>query len=848
MSTPLSARSTDPNFSEASAVSQGEDGVGRLVEELTRTWRHGRPVSAADLLAASPELAANSEVVVRLVYEEICLRQEAGQQEASADLLARYPQHRRQLEMLLECHRLLGDSGPSFPACGETLGPFWLRAELGRGACGRVFLAVDKDLADRDLVLKLTPTEGGEHLMLARLQHSSIVPLYHVQPFPERGLLALCMPYLGGLTLAALFAALEARPPEARTGADVLAWLDWANAASPVPPPSRGVVARQSLATASFAEVLCRLAVWLADALQYAHERGLVHLDLKPDNVLLAADGQPMLLDFHLAQPPLVVSEAAPAWVGGTPGYMAPEHAAALQAARLATPITQPVDGRADLFSLGVILFEALTGTLTMPRRPVRALRRNPQVSPGLARIIARCLEADARRRYATAEELAADLRRHLANQPLQGVSDGSLFERWRKWRRRKPNALTPFGLVLAALLTCLGLGWFALSQWQQRKEEARVDLDEGQRLLREHQHDEAYRVCAHGLGRLRGIPGEGNLHGRLEQEQRRAERGRDADRLHGVVEKMRFLHGTEMTPREALARLAKEAERAWEDRTRLTDRSGAPLDLALEDRIHGDLLDLVVLWADLRLRRLASAPSAEAERRAVLTVLKEAESLCGPSSVLARACRELALEEVDGAPSAPRTAWEHCALGRTLLASGRLEEAAAAFTAALNLQPGDFWSNFYQGVCWSRLGRSDEALRSFAICVALSPTSAECFHNRALAYAALGRRELALQDYDRALKLNPSLRETSLNRGVLHYRAEHYAQAEADLEHALRCGANSTQTHFALALVRSAQGDRAAALLHLDEVLRCQPGHEAARKLAAALRNDSGRDAAGPH
>ncbi len=232
-----------------------------------------------------------------------------------------------------------------------------------------------------------------------------------------------------------------------------------------------------------------------------------------------------------------------------------------------------------------------------------------------------------------------------------------------------------------------------------------------------------------------------------------------------------------EITPREELGRLAEAAQRAWEDRTLLTDRSGPPLDLDLEDRIHGDLLDLAVLWADLRMRRLAGGPAeAEAERLATLVVLKEAEALCGASPVLTRACQELAREEVGGAPSSPRTAWEHCAVGRTLLGGGRLEEAAAAFTAALTLQPGDFWSNFYQGVCWYRLGRNDEALRSFAICVALAPTSAECFHNRALAYAALGRRDRALQDYDRALKLNPNLSETSLNRGLLHYQAEHHA------------------------------------------------------------------------
>jgi tetratricopeptide (TPR) repeat protein len=480
-----------------------------------------------------------------------------------------------------------------------------------------------------------------------------------------------------------------------------------------------------------------------------------------------------------------------------------------------------------------------LTGTHLLPPRPVRALRRNRQVPPGLARIIARCLQPDARRRYPSAGELAADLRRQLTHHPLHGVSNGGPLERWRRWRRQKPHFLALFGLVLAVALACGGLLWFALSQWQERLDVARHDLDEGQRLLREHQHEEAYRVCAHGLGRLQGLPGQGNLRERLTCEGRRAERGRAADRLHALVDQMRFHWGTERTPRDQMARFAVEAQRVWEERTLLTDRSSAPLDPTLEERIQGDLLDLALLWTEIRLKQ---APDPREERQAARLILEEANALCGPNPVLTRASQDLERTEAGDVPSLSRTAWEYCALGRSLMGHGHLDEALPAFRAALNQQPGDFWSHFYRGVCCYRLARFDEALEAFAICVALSPTSAECFHNRALAHAALAHRQQALQDYDRALALNPTQGDSALNRGLLHYQLGHHAQARADLEHALRCGAEPVSTHFTLALVRSAEGDRTAALRHLDEVLRYQPGHESARQLAATLRSDSGR------
>jgi serine/threonine protein kinase/Flp pilus assembly protein TadD len=833
--TPSPRELPGPHPAEAFDRLNVESPYWRLLEELDIAWEQGRELTAAELLAAHPEFAHDSEVAVRLIYEELLLRQEAGQRGASVEVLGRYPRYRRRLEMLLECHRLL-DGSLTFPVCGESLGPFRLVAELGRGARGRVYLATESSLADRVLVLKVTPRAGGEHLALARLQHTSIVPLYQVQDFPELGLQALCMPYLGGLTLAALLNRLKDRPPGERTGGDVLALLDEAEAAAPVPVPSRGVPARQALATASFAEVMCRLAVGLADGLQYAHERGLVHLDLKPDNVLLAADGQPMLLDFHLARAPFSAAEEAPGWLGGTPGYMAPEQEAALEAVRRGNPVPQTVDGRADVFALGVILFESLTGAPAVPEQPARELRRNPQVSPGLAGLIARCLEADPARRYATPGALAADLRRHLANQPLQGVANDSLLERWNKWRRRRPTALSLLGLALMTVLACAAGNWFRLGEIRQRRQEAADDLTEGRQLLSEHQHDGARRACIRGLARLSRLPWSDDLRGQLEHELRRAERGQAADRLHGVADQLRFAFGSEAVPKGDLVRLTHEAEQVWADRVRLTDRQAAPLDAGLEERIRTDLLDLAVLWADVRVRRLAP-DDAEEERRAALAVLREAEALGGSSPVLDRARHALTREEAGGAARSPRSAWEHYALGRALLQDGRLAEAEAAFRAALALQPGDFWSNFYQGLCCYRLRRYADARVHFSICVALAPGSAECYHNRALALAALEQPEAALTDYTRALDLNPNLAGAALNRGLLHLQARRYAEAEADLERALRLGADPVRTHFALALVRLAQDNRAAALRHLDEVLRTQPQHEEALKLAETLR-----------
>jgi serine/threonine-protein kinase len=444
-----------------------------------RRWQAGERVPAEYYLQFHPVLAARPDDALDLIYAEYLFREERGEEPAAEEFLGRFPQYADPLRRQLELHRALasaagpesrGDDtekivrgGPrptpkAFPPVSqaEETGPdrwpavpgYEILGELGRGGMGVVYRARHLRLK-RLTALKMIRTGSqaapeqrarfrAEAEAVARLQHPNIVQIFEV------GEAAGC-PFLS---------------LELVDGGSLVQHLG-GNPQLPQP--------------------AARLVETLARAVHYAHERGVVHRDLKPANVLLVSGGvgkepadhspltthhspltTPKITDFGLAKSVGVEVESGGAVtetgaILGTPGYMAPEQAGGQ---------SRDVGPAADIYALGAILYELLTGrppfkaasaidTVFLVRfeEPVPPSRLQPKVPRDLETICLKCLEKDPRKRYASAAALADDLGRFGAGEPIRARPTTALERGWR-WCRRKP--LTA-GLAAALVLVVAG-------------------------------------------------------------------------------------------------------------------------------------------------------------------------------------------------------------------------------------------------------------------------------------------------------------------------------------------------------------------------------------------------------
>ena len=233
-------------------------------------------------------------------------------------------------------------------------------------------------------------------------------------------------------------------------------------------------------------------------------------MDIQPSNVLITMDGQPMLLDFHLARGPILPGEHEALRLGGTPGWMSPEQERAMTAIREGRPVPLAVDERSDIYALGLLLAEAL-GVVAPARDGARAssgLIRPAGVSVGLLDILKKCLATRSGDRYECAASLAEDLRRELNDLPLRGVRNRSVCALLRKWRRRHPGVLawSVVGMLIA-LAVGLGLGaWMVV--YQQRVGQVRLLLEDGRKARAGGRYAEAIRALGRGLESAAAFPG----------------------------------------------------------------------------------------------------------------------------------------------------------------------------------------------------------------------------------------------------------------------------------------------------------------------------------------------------
>ena len=268
--------------------------------------------------------------------------------------------------------QIVGSDGPSapqppetgIPTVGQELDDFLLIDELGKGAFATVFLAHQKSL-HRTVALKVFTDPSREAQTLAQVDHPNIVRVHDQRQAPGRDLELLYMEYVPGGTLESVVDRVATSTPEQRSGALVLEVIDEALAKRGEQPPLDSML-RERLEESPWPEAVCLLGAHMAVALDFAHSRGVLHRDLKPANVLLDATGRAKLADFNISSATGLDDDDEA--VGGTLPYMAPEQVRAVSPWHDAG--AADLSERTDLYGLGVVLWELLTGELPFPEIP----------------------------------------------------------------------------------------------------------------------------------------------------------------------------------------------------------------------------------------------------------------------------------------------------------------------------------------------------------------------------------------------------------------------------------------------------------------------------------------------
>jgi serine/threonine protein kinase/Tfp pilus assembly protein PilF len=804
-------------------------GATPLLDDQNRRWLAGERVLAEDYLAGNPALRDDSESLLDLIYNEIRLREESGETPGLEEYRSRFPHLDELLCLQFEVHRAMHD-GAVFDAAGQeedsddfsvqpvplpAIAGYDVKEELGRGAMGVVYKAYQCSL-HRHVAIKmiLSGSCAGtrertrfatEAQAVARLQHPHIVQIHEVGE--QDGRPYFCMEFVLGGSLAQKLAG-------------------------------------QPLSASSSA----RLVEMLARAVHHAHEAQIVHRDLKPANVLLApgdssrglllgkqgeaAYFEPKITDFGLAklldgqtgQDGVPDSERTYSPVG-TPPYMAPELAGGLVAAGDYAS-TGPGKRATDVYALGAVLYETLTGrppfiaetaleTLHQVKTldPVPPRRLQPRVPRDLETICLACLRKEPQRRYATALDLADDLRRFLDGKPIR-QRPAAFWEPAYKWARRRPAAAAWVVLAVIAFFGFAAAGSYYL---QHRNEWARARALDRYRQFTRQRDEVLFQSTSSEAAGLK----------RAEQSATAAAAMRDALALVGV--------GLDV-PGEP------ELDPHWTPEEK-------------ED-VADSCYELLVFLAHAISTSPAGPTPAERQERMseAMRVLDRAVQVRGPTRAYHLARRNFLSRQGDRASAAeegkkadalrPTSASDYYLAADYLYREGNTTGAIASAREALRLRPNHFMAQCFLAICALKEKRPGEAQLGFTACIAQRPAFAWSYLLRGQAFTRLKAFADAQADFATALALddNELIRYVAYaSRGEMWYRSGKLEQAEVDLQQAISLRPGELQAHVTLAQTYERQGKWNEARRQIDEAIRLRPDEPALYRTRAhfALNRD---------
>jgi serine/threonine protein kinase/Flp pilus assembly protein TadD len=849
-----------------------------------------RPSEAAAKLEDSGVVAAVRDYLNAL---------ETGCRPDRAAFLARYPALSGALAEVLDGLEFMHDAASRVlsvselpdsaaqPALGMPLGDFRLLREIGRGGMGVVYESEQISLGRR-VALKVLPFAStldakqlqrfkNEAQAAAHLHHTNIVPVHATGC--ERGVHYYAMQFIEGQTLASVIADLRAQSeqerratehaPEALSGPAnavlTALWIpkDGVSPAKPdswtsapggdVPPLSgaesatttkAGITTQHSTRSPAYFRTVAKLGVQAAEALEHAHEMGVVHRDIKPANLLVDGRGHLWVTDFGLAH---CQSQAGLTMSGdlvGTLRYMSPEQALAKRVI---------VDHRTDIYSLGVSLYELLTLEPAFNGRdrqellrqiafeePKSPRRLNPAIPAELETITLKALEKNPTERYSAAQDLADDLARFLKDEPIQ-AKPPSLAQRARRWSRRHLTLVwsVAVGLLMAIVVLSGSFGWI-LRDRDARLAQAVAALEEATRLEQQAKWVEAEAAVGRAEALLKTCDGTKNQWKTVQElraDLAMARKLEDA-RLEGAsaAEKFSFF-GMEGSWKQSAARLG-EAFRDYGIDVEVLDATYAAERINARP-IRVELAAALDHWAEARwwdkktegkdwkdLLALARAADPDPWRELVRQAWQRGD--------------RQALEEIaraDQLPSQP--AATVTLLASALEATGFGELNVTVLRNAQRLQPGAFWINhaLASQLAAMRPPRSREAVWFYSVAVALRPQSPGAHMNLGVAYANSGFQDEALAQYraaadvlGEAIRLRPNWAEGHVYRGQALSLARDMDQAIPEFREAvsLRPDWDRARSHLARALLGKGLGKEAIATWR--ELLELNPEHHEAR------------------